>query len=132
MPSVLLLEAGGDNSDVAYLNGAERSTLAFEENTPLNWSYKTVPQHHLAGRSIDYSRGKGLGGSTAINFCGWVVGSRDDYDHWATLVGDDAFGWRNVKRCLNKIEHLHVATPASNGGKYINVEDKGNLHTQYK
>lgn len=33
----------------------------------MNWGYKTVPQTHLKGQEIDYSRGRGLGGSSAIN-----------------------------------------------------------------
>jgi choline dehydrogenase-like flavoprotein len=68
----------------------------------MNWFYKTVPQTHLAGQEIDYSRGKGLGGSTAINFCGWTVGPRDDYDEWANIVRDERFAWKNVQRVLKK------------------------------
>jgi choline dehydrogenase-like flavoprotein len=41
---------------------------------------KTVPQNHLKGQQIDYSRGKGLGGSTAINFSCWVIGADEDYN----------------------------------------------------
>lgn len=67
-PSVLLLEAGSSNKDTKYLVPADRFSLAFKEQT-LNWGYKTVPQTSLQGQQIDYSRGKGLGGSTAINFC---------------------------------------------------------------
>lgn len=116
-PSVLLLEAGGANEDAAHMTGAERYEVAFREDSPLNWRYETEPQWQ--GRHLDYSRGKGLGGSTAINFCGWVVGSADDYDEWARRVSDDdnddddaaAFGWPNVRRCLHKVENLHVDVP---------------------
>jgi len=65
-PKVLLLEAGSDNEDVSYRVPADRFKT-FQEAT-INWGYKTVPQKHLKGQQIDYSRGKGLGGSTAINF----------------------------------------------------------------
>ena len=43
-PSVLLLEAGGDNEDAPYLVPADRFTLAFQEAS-LNWGYKTISQH---------------------------------------------------------------------------------------
>ena len=75
-----MLEAGGSNDGAAHMSGAERYEVAFAKNSPLNWSFKTVPQTQLKGQTIDYSRGRGLGGSTAINFCGWVVGAREDYD----------------------------------------------------
>jgi choline dehydrogenase-like flavoprotein len=79
----------------------------------------------LAGQSIDYSRGKGLGGSTAINFCGWTVGARDDFDEYAALVGDDHFGWENVKKCLRRIERVHLSIPDERLRKYVNAKPEG-------
>jgi choline dehydrogenase-like flavoprotein len=75
---VLLLEAGSDNEDVSYRVPADRFKT-FQEPS-MNWGYKTVPQTHLTGQQIDYSRGKGLGGSTAINFACWLVGADEDYN----------------------------------------------------
>jgi hypothetical protein len=77
-PKVLLLEAGSDNEDVSYRVPADRFKT-FQEPS-MNWGYKTVPQTHLTGQQIDYSRGKGLGGSTAINFACWLVGADEDYN----------------------------------------------------
>jgi choline dehydrogenase-like flavoprotein len=77
-PKVLLLEAGSKNDDVSYRFPADRFKT-FQEPT-MNWGFKTVPQTHLKGQQIDYSRGKGLGGSTAINFACWLVGADDDYN----------------------------------------------------
>ena len=124
-PSVLLLEAGGSNQSTADLSGTERFNLAFSPGSPYNWSYQTTPQHQLAGQTIDYSRGKGLGGSTAINFCGWTVGARDDFDEYAALVGDDRFGWENVKKCLQRIERVHLAIPDERLRKYVNAKAEG-------
>ncbi|KAG9248606.1 hypothetical protein BJ878DRAFT_487543 [Calycina marina] len=119
-PSVLLLEAGGPNDDVANLSAAERYNVAFSPNSPLNWGYKTSPQSHLDGQVIDYSRGKGLGGSTAINFCGWTVGCSDDYDEWAIMVNDESFNWNNAKKCLDKVQNLHPEIPEPSMKKYVN------------
>lgn len=66
-PSVLLIEAGEANDHPSLLVPGDRFTL-FAAKPELNWGYKTLPQKHLKGQEIDYSRGKGLGGSTAINF----------------------------------------------------------------
>jgi choline dehydrogenase-like flavoprotein len=65
-PKILLLEAGGPNDDKNLRVDGQR-WLTFL-NKDLNWGYKTVPQEHAANRELDYSRGKGLGGSSAINF----------------------------------------------------------------
>lgn len=124
-PSVLLIEAGGLNNSGTGQTSAERFAVAFSPNSPLNWGYKTVPQHQLAGQEIDYSRGKGLGGSTAINFCAWTVGSRDDYDEWARLVGSERFGWREVKCALGSIECMHPEIPNEGLRKYVNAKPEG-------
>ena len=102
-PKVLLLEAGGGVPDKKALLLAERySTLM--TYTDYNWGYKTAPQPYLHNRQIDYSRGKGLGGSSRINFAAYTTGPKGDYDHWADLVGDDFFNWENSHRRFNKIE----------------------------
>ncbi len=91
----------------------------------MKWGYKTTPQTHLKGQEIDYSRGKGLGGSTAINFSCWIIGADEDFDEWARKVGDDDWNWKNVKQRFKKIESYHVDV-AEEHQKYINpkVESK--------
>ncbi|KAL3420704.1 glucose-methanol-choline oxidoreductase [Phlyctema vagabunda] len=109
-PSVLLLEAGGDNSNPELFVPSERFTLAFSQ-PDLNWGYKTTPQKFCKDREIDYSRGKGLGGSTAVNFQCWNVGDGETYDLFADLVGDDVWKWRNVKETFKKITTYHTEIP---------------------
>ena len=89
---------------------ADRYVLLSSAPT-LNWGHKTVSQPQLKGQQLDYSRGKGLGGSTAINFCCWVIGPREDFDEWADRVGDEAWSWKNVKERFKKIESYHVEVP---------------------
>ncbi|KAF2239556.1 GMC oxidoreductase [Viridothelium virens] len=74
----------------------------------MNWAYKTTPQSQLNSREIDYSRGKGLGGSSAINFAVWTLGPKHDYDEWARQVGDPAFNWPNTRRRFDDIENINL------------------------
>lgn len=127
-PSVLLLEAGGSNDTVEHLSVTERFNIAFSPDSPLNWNYKTIPQTQLNAEETDYSRGKGLGGSTAINFCGWVVGPRGDYDEWARLVKDMSFCWQNAKRCLDRIQNLQPEIPRPELDKYVHPRMEGANH----
>ena len=102
--SVLLLDAGGYNKDQNKQTFGERY---FQLAVPgYNWGYMTTAQEGLEGRHIDYSKGKGLGGSTAINFCVYTRGPSADYDHWAGLVGDDAWSWKNVESRYNKVRGI--------------------------
>ncbi|KAI4114978.1 MAG: hypothetical protein LQ345_004335 [Seirophora villosa] len=103
--TVLLVDAGGDNTDEAQRSFGERHNTLM---TPgYNWGYKTIPQEQLNRREIDYSRGKGLGGSTAINYCVYTRGPEADYEHWADVVGDDFWRWKSVLQRFKKIERFH-------------------------
>ncbi|MBA3896736.1 MAG: GMC family oxidoreductase N-terminal domain-containing protein [Sphingomonadaceae bacterium] len=55
-----------------------------------NWRYETVPQKGLNGRRGFQPRGRGLGGSSAINAMIYIRGCQWDYDNWARL---GATGW---------------------------------------
>lgn len=87
-------------------------------NGNLNWGYKTTPQEHCNGRQIDYSRGKVLGGSSAINFGVYTVGARDDYNQWAGLVGDDLFRWERMQARFRQLETFNGAIVDPKNSKY--------------
>lgn len=99
---VLLIEAGGQNADPEHERFGERHfTLATAPG--YDWGYKTVPQEHLGGREIAYNRGKGLGGSSTINFCVFTRGPSSDYDQWSEMVGDDSWAWNRVLKRFKKV-----------------------------
>jgi len=79
-----------------------------------NWGYMSVPQKHADDRELNYSRGKGLGGSSLINMCAYTVGPKDDYDRWAAEVGDDHFNWENAVRMRKNIESYDNAVADKN------------------
>ncbi|KAL4803884.1 hypothetical protein BDV18DRAFT_162893 [Aspergillus unguis] len=105
-PRILLLEAGPRKDDPALRISGKRWTTF--QNVDTNWGYKTVPQAHCNGREIDYSRGKVLGGSSAINFCVYSVGAKDDYDAWSEQVGDERFSWSNMQRRFIGLENFDM------------------------
>jgi choline dehydrogenase-like flavoprotein len=101
----------------------------------MNWGYKTTPQEFCLDREIDYSRGRGLGGSSTINFGVYTVGPRDDYDEWARIVENDAFNWDNMQRRFKALETFHANIPKGQE-KYAvpQAEDHGSsgpIHVGY-
>lgn len=90
--SVVLLEAGCWDDRPEIHDVTIKSTSALW-NAPwsdtLDWGYRTVPQHYLAGRSIPVARGKLIGGCGSVNALMWVRGNPRDYDRWAHLGATD-------------------------------------------
>ena len=84
--SVCLLEAGGTNDTMRVKTPGFMPFLRDSEN----YRFDTVPQAGLNGRVGYQPRGRGLGGSSAINAMLYVRGHRFDYDQWASL---GATGW---------------------------------------
>lgn len=98
---VLLLEAGGSGRHLFIAMPAGASLL--EHGRIANWQFRTAPQEGLGGRAIAYPRGRGLGGSSAINGMIWVRGHPLDFDGWAA-AGNPGWAWRDVVSAFETAE----------------------------
>ena len=108
-PSVLLVEAGGKNDSKAVRADAERW---IHRRVPgMNWGYQTAPIKGFDGKVVSYDRGRGIGGSSAINFSMWTLGSKDDYHKMARLVDDQDWSWMNVQQRYKRLETYHGDVP---------------------
>ncbi|KAG0650195.1 Dehydrogenase mpl7 [Hyphodiscus hymeniophilus] len=81
---VLVIEAGADHQHDPLVEtpGLLAALLGNEE---YDWNFASVPQETLRNRRVHLSRGKGLGGSSAINFMASVFPSRGSIDSWGEL-----------------------------------------------
>lgn len=102
--TVCLLEAGGRGDSI--LVRAPAAVVAMLPGRPKinNWAYETVPQPGLNGRRGYQPRGKGLGGSSAINAMLYIRGHAGDYDEWASL-GCEGWDWQSVLPYFRKAEN---------------------------
>ncbi len=91
---VLLLEAGGKNNSI-WVNMPAALSIPMNKEK-YNWGFSSQPEKNLNFRKITCPRGKGMGGSSAINGMAWVRGNPLDYDKWEEL---GAKGW-NFKSVL--------------------------------
>lgn len=98
---VLLIEAGGDDQRPSV-----REAARWLQNlgTDADWGYASEPAAALDGRSIGLSMGKVLGGGSSINAMIWARGHRQDWDHFAQVSGDPAWGYESVLEIYRRIE----------------------------
>jgi choline dehydrogenase len=90
---VLVLEAGGSDNWIWF--HIPVGYLFAIGNPRSDWMFKTEPTPGLNGRSLNYPRGKVVGGSSAINAMVYMRGQAADYDHWRQL-GLAGWGWDDV------------------------------------
>ena len=100
--SVLLLEAGGEDSNIwIHVPAGYIKTM---DDPKVNWMFDTEPEPHLHDRKIPIPRGKVLGGSSSINGMLYVRGQARDYDGWAQL-GNRGWSYDDVLPYFKKSEN---------------------------
>ncbi|MSO68424.1 MAG: choline dehydrogenase [Pseudolabrys sp.] len=113
---VLLLEAGGRDNwiwfhiPVGYLYAIG--------NPRADWMFQTEPEEGLNGRSLNYPRGKVIGGSSAINGMIYMLGQATDYDQWRQL-GLPGWSWDDVRPFFRKhVDHFLGVSEHGAGGEW--------------
>ncbi len=105
---VLILEAGGRDSWIWF--HIPVGYLFAIGNPRSDWCFKTEPVSGLNGRSLNYPRGKVIGGSSSINAMIYMRGQAADYDHWRQL-GLNGWGWDDVLPYFKRHEN-HFLGPS--------------------
>ena len=101
---VLLLEAGGRDNWIWF--HIPVGYLFAIGNPRSDWMFKTEAEPGLNGRSLNYPRGKVIGGSSAINAMVYMRGQAGDYDHWRQL-GLPGWSWDDVRPYFKKqVDHF--------------------------
>jgi choline dehydrogenase len=92
---VLVLEAGpvyGSQGEMPDELLVPVSAAGAAPGNPHNWA---LPAEMRPGLSFPYPRGKCLGGSSSINGCYFIRGTKADFDGWAAL-GNDLWSYEQV------------------------------------
>lgn len=119
---VALLEAGG-RTDSIFHRAPMGMVAILPRAGKFNWGFETVPQAGLNGRRGYQPRGRGLGGSSAINAMAYVRGHRSDYDDWAA-AGNAGWSYDEVLPYFCKSEGNRVyGAPFHGQNGPLKVED---------
>tara|TARA_Y100000590_G_scaffold39393_1_gene42155 strand:- start:822 stop:2426 length:1605 start_codon:yes stop_codon:yes gene_type:complete len=120
--TVLLVEAGGkDTYPWIHIPVGYYKTM---HNPKTDWCFKTEPDEAMNNRSINYPRGKTLGGSSSINGLLYIRGQEQDYDTWRQL-GNIGWSWKDVLPYFLKSENQERGPSEFHGvDGPISVEDQ--------
>src|SRR5690348_17370106 len=114
---VLILEAGGNDNWIWF--HIPVGYLFAIGNPRSDWCFETEPEPGLNGRSLNYPRGKVIGGSSAINAMIYMRGQAADYDHWRQL-GLNGWGSDDVLPFFRRHENHFMGESAAHaiGGEW--------------
>jgi choline dehydrogenase-like flavoprotein len=120
---VLLLEAGGkDNYHWIHI---PVGYLYLMGNPRADWGYKTAEEPGLNGRSLNYPRGRVLGGCSSINGMIYMRGQARDYDLWRQM-GNPGWAWDDVLPYFKKHEDQWALEPdALEAGAFEQMHARG-------
>jgi choline dehydrogenase-like flavoprotein len=92
--TVAVIEAGGSVYNNPNVTLVPRSIADFSPGlgTSIDWSYTSTPQKYSSNRTLPYSAGKALGGTTTINGMTYVRAEKAQIDAWEEL-GNDGWNW---------------------------------------
>ncbi|RQM44309.1 GMC family oxidoreductase [Paraburkholderia bannensis] len=93
--SIALIEAGPHTERNLFVNMPMGVAALVPFRNKNNYAYQTVPQPGLNGRRGYQPRGRGFGGSSAINAMIYTRGHPLDYEEWARL-GCTGWAWDDV------------------------------------
>lgn len=110
---VLLLEAGGANTSLLVRMPAGVGTL-IKKKSRHNWGFWSDPEPHMDGRRMWHPRGRGLGGSSAINGMVYIRGHARDYDQWRQM-GLEGWSFAEVLPYFRRAEDFCDGADAFHG-----------------
>lgn len=102
--NVLVVESGSHHGHTPEIDvpGYMGRNIA---NPKLDWTFFTVPQKRANGRAVLQPRGKGLGGSSLLNFLGMFRPSKVEMDALEEL-GNKGWNWDSILHYMKKSETL--------------------------
>ncbi|XP_058458023.1 glucose dehydrogenase [FAD, quinone]-like [Malaya genurostris] len=125
--TVLLLEAG--KGDFPFFTGIPLAAPNLQ-STDYNFAYESEVQsigcQGLRNKKCSWPHGRGVGGSSIINYMIYTRGNRRDYDSWAQ-EGNSGWSWEDILPYHIKAERASIKDFDNNGfhGKSgpLSVED---------
>ncbi|KDQ20011.1 hypothetical protein BOTBODRAFT_62375 [Botryobasidium botryosum FD-172 SS1] len=106
--TVAVLEAGDPHLDALSILIPAQYGINFN-NPGFDWAFKTTPQPYANNGTLPWARGKGLGGSSGINFSFYQRPPSHDFDAIERL-GNPGWNWDQYLKYSKKAETFQPPT----------------------
>ncbi|KAH9476793.1 GMC oxidoreductase family protein Mala s 12 [Psilocybe cubensis] len=105
---VLVLEAGEENLNDPLIEVPAQFLRTFG-NPKYDWAFPVVKQKHANNIEHMWQRGKGLGGSSGMNFFAWIKPPAEDINAYEKL-GNRGWNWAEYEKYSKRSETFHPPT----------------------
>ena len=115
--TVAVIEAGADERYNPLVTDVEALFVGI--GSALDWKYPSAPQKYALNRTIPYSGGKALGGTTTINGMTYLRAEKEQIDQWEAF-GNEGWNWDSMFEYYKSQEHFQPpsAVNAENGATF--------------
>ncbi|KAK2047955.1 alcohol oxidase [Colletotrichum somersetense] len=113
---VLLLEAGANHNRDGKVTTPLISRRMFSD-LEYDWCFASTPQPGLNGRIIQHTRGRMIGGNSAINSHSLVYPDKSMHDAWAEIAGDRLCSWGQMRDCYQDFKAEQTRESPSDVGE---------------
>lgn len=99
--SVLVVECGGVKA--GWISRVPLLSTHTASDGSRSCTFRSTPQKHLGGRSIDLVTGRSLGGASKINSMMYNRGMPGEYNAWRD-AGRVGWGYQDIEHCFTRSE----------------------------
>lgn len=124
--TVLVIEAGSYHEPTPLIDVPALMGQAVT-NPKYDWTFFTTPQKNANNRAILQPRGKGLGGSSLLNFMGMFRPSKEELDAIETL-GNKGWNWDSFLHYLKKSETTYKSNLSPEDAKRFGADPDPEYH----
>lgn len=128
--NILLIEAGPDNNEDPKVSTPLTSRRMFSD-PKYDWDFRTIPQDGLNGRAIQQTRGRMIGGSSAINSHSLVYPNRAMHESWAEIAGDKRWSWERMERFYKTFQTVQAKEVTDQRHSTVEAATGGPIQASY-
>ncbi|KAJ6508137.1 hypothetical protein C8R45DRAFT_966437 [Mycena sanguinolenta] len=104
--TVVVLEAGSDGFNNPNIGNLSFASIQALVGSFVDWNYTSLPLKFAANQTIAMTRGKVLGGSSAVNGALITRPNKIDLDLWESAFGATGWNWNTISAAIKTAEHF--------------------------